>query len=244
LNAQQDFLSVSVLVMEVVAIVGGDEGDASFLGETDELRVDALFDGEALILNFEVEIAFAENVTEAIGGIAGLIVLFFDDAFGDGATKTGSERDETPGMFAKEIVVDARLVVEAFEEACGDELDQIVVALEVFAKEDKVIAAARAGLEIVAILAGRAGFLSAVEAAALGDIDFATDDGLDVALAGFVEKIGGSEEVAVVRDGHRGHFLSRSLVEELGSFAGSIEETEIGVHVKMNELGIAHGIQL
>ena len=242
LDAEQDFLSVSVVVVEIVAIVGGDEGDAGFFGETNELRVDALFDGEALILNLEEEIAFAEDVAEAVGVFAGLVEFVVDDTFGDGAAETGAESDEAFGMFAEEIVIDARLVVEAFEEAGGNELDEIVIALEILAEKDEVIAAACAGFEIVAIFGGGAGFFAAVVAAALGDVDFATDDGLDVALAGFIEEIGGGEEVAVVGDGHGGHFLARGLVEKLGGFAGSVQEAEIGVDVQMNKLGIAHGI--
>ena len=94
LDAEQDFLSVRVFVVEIVAIVGGDKGDAGFLGEADELAVDALFDGQALVLNFEEEIAFAENVAEAVGVFAGLVELLFDDAFGDGAAEAGGESDQ------------------------------------------------------------------------------------------------------------------------------------------------------
>ena len=79
-------------------------------------------------------------------------------------------------------------------------------------------------------------------AAALGDINFAADDGLYIALAGFVKEIGGGEEVAVIGDGYRRHFLARSFVEKLGGFTRSIEETVIGVYVKVNELRITHGI--
>ena len=145
-------------------------------------------------------------------------------------------------MLVEEIVIDARLVVEAFEETGGNELDEIAIAFEVFAEENEVIAAAGAGFKIVAIFGSdRAGFFAAVVAAALGDVDFAADDGLDIALAGFIEEIGGGEEVAVVGDGHGGHFLARSFVEKLGGFARAIEKTEISVDVQVNKLRIAHG---
>ena len=147
-------------------------------------------------------------------------------------------------MLAEEIVVDARLVVETFEIAGGDELDEIAVALEGFAEEHEVIGAAGAGLEVVAIIGRGAGFFAAVETAALGDVNFAADDGLDVALAGFMEEIGGGEEVAVVGDGHGGHFLAGGLVEKFGGFTRTVEEAEVGVNVQVNELRIAHGVSL
>jgi hypothetical protein len=62
-------------------------------------------------------------------------------------------------------------------------------------------------------LSGSVRFYTAVVAAAFGHINFASDDGLDVALAGFVEEIGGGEKIAVVRYGHGWHFLPRRLIE-------------------------------
>jgi len=49
LDAEQDFLGVRVAVMQIVAIVGGDEGDAGFLGEPHEVFVYALLNFQALV---------------------------------------------------------------------------------------------------------------------------------------------------------------------------------------------------
>ena len=57
-------------------------------------------------------------------------------------------------MLAEEFVIDTRLVVEAFKESRGDELDEIAVAFEILAKENEMIAAAGAGLKIIAIFGG------------------------------------------------------------------------------------------
>src|ERR1700690_1659344 len=88
------------------------------------------------------------------------------------------------------------------------------------------------------------GFFPTIVAAALGQVNFAADDGLDVALAGFIEEIGGSEEVAMVGDSHGRHFLARSFVEQLGGLASPVEKTEIRVDVEMNELRLTHGTRL
>ena len=108
-----------------------------------------------------------------------------------------------------------------------------------------MITAAGAGfvLTVVAVgIANGSGFLAAIVAGALGEVDFAANDGLNVSLTGFIEEIGGGEEVAVVGDGHGRHFLAGSLVEEFGSFTRTIKQAEVCVDVQMNELGIAHGI--
>jgi hypothetical protein len=231
-----------VAVMEIVAVVGGDERDAGFLGEADEVFVYALLDFKALVLNFEEEIAFAENVAEAISILAGQVEFFIHHRFGDRAAKAGGEGDEAFAVLGEKIEINAWLVIEAFEESGGDELDEIVVTLEIFAEKNEVVTAAGAGFHFAAIaVGGGCGFFAAVVAAAFGDVDFAADDGLDVALAGFIEKVGGGEKIAVVRDGHRGHLLARGFVEEFAGFARAVEKAEIGVDVEMNKLRIAHG---
>src|SRR5689334_22729717 len=83
-------------------------------------------------------------------------------------------------------------------------------------------------------------FLAAVVTAALGDVDFASDDGLYVALAGLVEEIGSGEKVAVVGDGHRRHLLAGGFVQQLGGLASPVEQAVIRVHVQMYELRLPH----
>src|SRR5271157_614952 len=242
LDAEQHFLGVRIFVVQIVAIVGDNQGDAGFLGEANQFAVDALFDLQALILNFQEEVPFPENVAELVGIIAGQVELFLDDAFRDRAAQAGGEGDETLAVFREEIVINARLVVEAFEESGGNELDQVVVALEVLAEEHQVIAAAGAGFHFAAFATiGRAGFFTAVVAAALGEVNFAADDGLDVALAGFMEEIGGGKEVAMVGDGHGRHFLARGFVEKFGDIASAVQQAEVCVDVQVNKLRIAHG---
>src|SRR3974390_1061034 len=105
-----------------------------------------------------------------------------------------------------------------------------------------MITAAGARLHFAAIAVGdRRGFLTTVVAAAFGDVDFAADDGLDVAFRSFIKTIGGSQKIAVARDGHSRHLLARGLVEKLGSFARPVEKAEIGMNVKMNKLRNTHG---
>ena len=105
-----------------------------------------------------------------------------------------------------------------------------------------MIRTAHSGFGVAAILAvATLGFFATVMAATLGHVDFAADDRFDVALAGFIEEIGGGEEIAVIGDGHGWHFLPGRFVQELAGFAGPIEQAVIGVNVKMNKLRLAHG---
>ena len=105
-----------------------------------------------------------------------------------------------------------------------------------------MIAAAHPRLGVATIRAvATVGLFAALMTAAFGDVNFTPDDGLHVAFAGFVEKISGSEKIAVVGDGHRGHFLAGCFIQEFGSFASPVEQTVIRVNVEMHELRLAHG---
>src|SRR5258706_12232905 len=86
-----------------------------------------------------------------------------------------------------------------------------------------MVRAAHPGFGVAAILAvAPIGFFAAVMAAAPGHVHFPADDGLNVALAGFIEEIGGGEEIALVGDSHGPHFLAGGFIQKLGSFASSI----------------------
>ena len=105
-----------------------------------------------------------------------------------------------------------------------------------------MIRAAHAGFGVAAILAvASIRFLSSVMATALRYVNFAANDGLDVALAGFVKEIGSGKKIAVVGDGYGGHLLAGRFIQKLGGLASPVEQTVIGVNVKMNELRLAHG---
>src|ERR1700738_4268830 len=105
-----------------------------------------------------------------------------------------------------------------------------------------MITAAPGGLAIAAFLpVGAVGLFAALMAAAPRHIHFATDDGLDVALARFVEKVCCGKKIAMVSNGHRWHFLAGSFVKQFAGFASPIQQAEIGMNVKMNKLRMTHG---
>ncbi len=105
-----------------------------------------------------------------------------------------------------------------------------------------MITAAAGGFAVASFLSVRAvGLFPALMTTATRHIHFATDDGFDVALARFIEKIRRGKKIPVIGDGHRGHFLARSFVEQFAGFASSIQQAEIGVNVKVNKLRLTHG---
>ena len=109
-------------------------------------RLTRLIDVQALVLHLEEEIVLAENVPELMRVGARLIVTAFDQRFRHRAAQAGGERDQAAAVLRQQVVVDARLVVEAFEKAGGNQLDQVAVAFGILAEQHQVVGVALAGL--------------------------------------------------------------------------------------------------
>ena len=120
----------------------------------------------------------------------------------------------------QQVEIDAGLVIEAVEVGGGDEVDEVAVALLVFAEEDEVVVAVGIGAGLVALL---------------GDVDLAADDGVDAGGLGGVIELDGAEEIAVVGHGDGGHFLLDRDLHELVDIAGAVEQGVVGVAVEVDE---------
>src|SRR5256885_15818568 len=97
-----------------------------------------------------------------------------------------------------------------------------------------MIAAAHTRLGVASILAvASVGFLAAFMAAAFGYVNFAANDGLDVALAGFIEKIGSGGKIAVVGNGHGGDFFEGGFNQKIRGFRNPPPENVIPMKGKI-----------
>ena len=73
-------------------------------------------DFQSLILNLEEEIPFAENIAQAVRVRARLFVFFGDERVRHFAAQAGGKRDQPLAVLGEKFVIDARLVIEAFED--------------------------------------------------------------------------------------------------------------------------------
>ena len=225
LHAHQDLVGPGVLLIQIVAIIGGDERDAGLPAEVDELPVDLLLLREAIGLQLEEEIAAAEDVVEfaryRLPGLgapahAGLRHL---------PTEASRQPDQSLAMLAQQLLVDARVVIEALQVAHRVQVGQVLPADVVLGQEDQVVALSLG--PIVAI--GR-------------DVGLAAEDGLDPVLARALVEIEGPEQVAVVGDGHGLHAALEHAGEELVQPDRAIEEAVLGMQMQMGELSHAPSI--
>src|SRR5262245_33727625 len=107
-------------------------------------------------------------------------------------------------MLSEQVLVDARLVVEALEVRLGDELDEVLVAGEI-ADEDRQVVGA-----LVPAVSG-----AALLAPARRDVELAAQDRLDPGLLSGEIEVDRAEQVAMVGERDRGKAQLLGLGHEL-----------------------------
>src|ERR1019366_5746126 len=187
LNAEHHVLRMGVILAEIVAVIGRDQRDVEFLLQLQQVRLDARFLRQSLVLNFEIEISFAKNVAKRNRGFASCVVLPFREVLGDFALKTRRQTNQPPGVLGQEFLADPGSVVEAVQRCFGDNLDQIAIAFVILSQHDEVVVA-------VAFLVGAMVLF-------LADVKLAAQNRLHARLFGVVEEFHSAEDVAMVGHG-------------------------------------------
>ena len=129
-------------------------------------------------------------------------------------------------MFREEFVIHAGLVIEAVEISGGNQLDEVLVALFVFAEQDEVIGAFGAAAAILVMVRR--------------DIHFAADDGLYAVGRGLMIEIRGGEKISVVGYGDGGHSAARGFGGKFADFASAVQKRVIRVQMKVNKVRGIH----
>ena len=190
--------------------------------------------GDAVVLEFEVEIFGAESLLEPVDRAPGFFEVVVEDVLGNFAGEAAAESDEAFAVLGENFFVDARLVIVALEVGVGDEFDEVFVAGFVFGEENEMV---------VNVFAAGAAFL--FETRTGGDVDFAADDGFDVFSAEGLVKIDGAVEDAVVGDGEGAEVQFGGAFGEFVQAASGVEQRILGVKMKMDKIDVRrHGENL
>ena len=129
-------------------------------------------------------------------------------------------------MLGQQFVIHAGLVIEAVEISGGNQLDEILIALFVFAEQDQVVGALGARAAIFVIIRR--------------DVHFTADDGLHTVRGGLVIEIRSAEKISVVRDGDGGHPETGGFSGEFADFASAVQKRVVRVKMQMNEVRGGH----
>ncbi|MNV34826.1 hypothetical protein D3C71_1262570 [compost metagenome] len=113
-DADQHVLNLRILPGQIMRIVRNRQGNAGLLGQRDQLRIDTLLLGNAVVLKLQIEI-LAENLLVPKRRQLRLRIPPVKQMLRNFAAETGAETDQAFRMGRKGFHVNPRLVVVAFQ---------------------------------------------------------------------------------------------------------------------------------
>ena len=224
LDAHQHFLGIGVLFLQVVAVVGGHQGNVHFTGQLDQFGQDKLFLPDAVIHDLDIEIPLPEDILHFPHIGAGGVPLVAQEELGQVAGQAGGKADQAFVVLPDEVIVDAGTVVIAGEEALGDEVHQVLIAGVVFAQEDQV-----------AVFAVDGAFVPPVAA----HIGLAADDGLQPCILHGGIEVDDAIHHAMVGNGAAVHAQRLHALNQPGNAARAVQQAVFRVQMQMRK---AHGV--
>ena len=184
-------MGVCVFFIDIMAVIGADERDARFGTHFHQCLIDDLLLTHTMILQFQEEIAFAENFKIFQRRFLCFFVGSGQDISGHFSCQAGTGSDQPFAVFSQKFLIHTRFVIKTFREAIGNQFDQILIALVIFRKEHHMI-----------ITAALAFFF---ETGALRHIDLAADDGLYACILCRFIKLNSTVHGAMVCNGDTVH---------------------------------------
>ena len=237
-DAEQDIVGQGIFFLNVVGVVGADDLEPVFFGELKQGLVDVFlaFSGavdifqSAVPLQFDIKILAEELYPPAELGF-GFFQAAVEDGLRDFSTDTTTGGDEAFVVFFEELLVYAReLAVEAFYEAQGAELGQVLVARLVFGEQELVVADV-----LFAFRPGEDLFMAVGH-----EVELTPDNRLELPLFGFRHKLEGTEHVAMVGQGDAFLAVAHRLVHHFGDARCAIQQGILRVAMQVDK--IRHGM--
>jgi len=72
------------------------------------------------------------------------------------------------------------------------------------------------------------------------DVHLAADDGLYSVAIGLLIEVNGSEDIAVIRHGHRGHLIFLCPLQQILDADCTVQEAVLSMDVQVDERGVLH----
>ena len=205
-----------------MGVVGGCHRDAGLPRQFDELGQDDRILFEAVVLQFDVVIALAEQFLIPQGRGLCPLVVSRQNGLRDLACEAGRQADKPLMILLKKLLIYTRLGIKALHEGSGHHLDEVLIACLILAEQDKMVVAVD--------------FVDFIEAGAGGHIDLTADNRLDACLFCGLIELDTAVHDAVVRDGDGALTTLLDAVHKLVDTAGTVQQAVFGMDVEMNEV--------
>ena len=218
LNAHEHVLHLPILFFEVVNVVGGNKLNPRFPRKAHKQRQNLLLLGNAVILNFDIEI-LAERLFHFERKRLCLFVLARHQIARNTPRKARRKADHAVGVLFEYLVIDTRTVIIPVDESKRIELDEIDVARLVFGEQNEVI-----------------GVLVDMLAVVVYHVKLAPDDVFDTVLLAFFGKTERSVHIPVVGDRHGIDAVFLAVADEVVHFYSAVQKAVFGMKMKMYKI--------
>jgi hypothetical protein len=206
-------------------IVGGQQIDAIFVGPGRQRFVNRQQFGNAVFLQLDKEILFAEDIDIPLEALFGFLFFALHQQIGHFGTQTTGGDDQTLGMFGQQIVVDARFVVVTIHLALAGNFEQVAIAGHIFCQQQQMI-----------ILTIKLRVAPTHWPAPHRLVGFDADNGLDLALFTGAEEFDGAVHYAVIGQCQRWLTQALGLGHQLLDAAQAVEQRVFGMGVEVDEI--------
>ena len=148
LHAQERVVGLVVVLVRVVAVVGGEERGADLLGDLDQLRVRVALGLQTVVLQFDEQVVAAEDVLQPGGLGERTLVVAVEQRLQHVAAEAAGGGDQPVGVLLEQLPVHPGLVVVALHEGEAGQLDQVLVAGLVLGQQREVVVELLAALGV------------------------------------------------------------------------------------------------
>ena len=177
-----------VLRIGIVDVVRGDKLDACLLGHLEELLVHQRLIRQPVILQFEIIVILAEDVSVLKCSLLRLFIQTFHDIPLDFSRKTCAEGNDPAVILAQQFLVHSGSVIISFHKSFGDDLHQISISFIVLRKKDEMIVSVISACHL------------SVKPGIRRHIDLTAEDRVDPLLLRFPVEIDDAVHHSVIRD--------------------------------------------
>ena len=174
------------------------------------------------LCNSRIEVVGAEDILIPADLLARELVFSIRYQARNLGGEAATRGDEAFGVFSQEILVDARMVIEAFELRGGSDLEQVLVTGHILRQQQQMI---RAAVEARV----------AIGHAAASEVTFHADNGFDAGVGAGAVEIQNAKHNAVIGDGEGGHIKLAGALDEGLYSALTIEQGELAMDVEMDK---------
>ena len=241
-----------VVLVGVVAVVGGQQRRPQLLGQTNQVRIGPPLGTDAVVLNLDEEVVTPKDVLHPAGDGQGVVetlllgervlpalVGVHDRGGHQGlqhlTAQTAAGDDHTLAVGLKQLPVHPGLLVVALEIRPTGQLDEVAVALVGFRQGSEVVVLLSPpfGLAAGVILAATAG--KPLGAVFKGLVKLDADDWLHASLACRLVHLQHAIHVSVIGDSHRWLAVGRRSLHHITHPRCTVEHGVLGMQMQVDE---------